>query len=344
MQGELPGELMAQRMGPSDDARTARLGWLVLSAFLVWPSPAGAASQENLPSSGQTLRVTTDVVSVYAVVRDKKRPVTNLAREDFELTEDNVPQDIRYFSQETDTPLTMGILIDTSPSQRRVLDIEQEEAKTFIRQVVRPKDLAFILHFDLDVELLQDFTSSHSLLARAIDSTEINGGGQGPMPGPFPGPGVGGTHLHDAVYLASRELLKGEVGRKVIIMLTDGEDQGSKVKLDQAVEAAQKSDIIIYSVAITDRAFYWGQMAGFRGDSTLKRYSDETGGRVIEVTRAKDTAQAFQEIAEELRTQYLLGYTPKNNRHDGSFRKIRVKVRGRDYKVQARRGYYAATD
>ena len=164
------------------------------------------------------------------------------------------------------------------------------------------------------------------------------------MPGPFPGPGIGGTHLHDAVYLASRELLKGEVGRKVLIMLTDGEDQGSKIKLDEAVEAAQKSDIIIYSVDITDRAFYWGRTMGFRGDAVLKKYSDETGGRVIEVTRAKDTAQAFQEIAEELRTQYLLGYTPKNDRHDGSFRKIRVNVRGHNYKVQARRGYYAPAD
>ena len=317
---------------------------LVLASCLLWRLPAITSGQENPPAADQTLHVTTEVVNVYAVVRDKKRPVTNLTRQDFELTEDGVPQEIRYFSQETDTPLTLGILVDTSPSQGRVLSIEQEEAKTFIGQVVRPKDLAFILHFDLEVELLQDFTSDHRLLARAIDSTEINGGGQGVMPGPFPGPGIGGTHLHDAVYLASRELLKGEVGRKVLIMLTDGEDQGSKIKLDEAVEAAQKSDIIIYSVDITDRAFYWGRTMGFRGDAVLKKYSDETGGRVIEVTRAKDTAQAFQEIAEELRTQYLLGYTPKNDRHDGSFRKIRVNVRGHNYKVQARRGYYAHAD
>jgi VWFA-related protein len=335
---------VAVRWGFSGKAGVTVLSCLALAACLAWPSPAATPSQQNPPTADQTLRVTTEVVSVYAVVRDKKRPITNLARNDFELTEDGVPQDIRYFSRETDTPLTMGILVDTSPSQQRVLPIEQEEAKTFIRQVVRPHDLAFVLHFDVEVELLQDFTSSHNLLANAIDSTQINGGGQGVMPGPFPGTSVGGTHLHDAVYLASRELLKGEVGRKVLIMLTDGEDQGSKMNLDQAVEAAQKSDVIIYSVAIIDRAFYWGQTMGFRGDSVLQRYSKETGGRVIEVTRAKDTAQAFQEIADELRTQYLLGYTPKNNRHDGSFRKIRVKVRGHDYKIQARRGYYAPTD
>jgi VWFA-related protein len=325
-------------------ARVTVLSCLALVFSLAGQSPAVMPSQENPPTADQTLRVTTEVVNVYAVVRDKKQPITDLTRDDFELTEDGVPQDIRYFSRETDTPLTMGILIDTSPSQQRVLPVEQEEAKSFIRQVVHPKDLAFILHFDLEVELLQDFTSSHSLLARAIDSTEINGGGQGVMPGPFPGTSVGGTHLHDAVYLASRDLLKGEVGRKVLIMLTDGEDQGSRMKLDEAVEAAQKSNVIIYSVAIIDRAFYWGQRTGFSGDSVLKKYSQETGGRVIEVTRAKDTAQAFQEIAEELRTQYLLGYSPKNNLHDGSFRKIRVKVRGHNYQVQARRGYYAPTD
>jgi VWFA-related protein len=328
----------------SGKAGVAVLSCLALASSFAGRSPAATPGQENPPTSDQTLRVTTEVVSVYAVVRDKKRPITNLTRNDFELTEDGVPQDIRYFSRETDTPLTLGILVDTSPSQQRVLPIEQDEAKTFIRQVVRPHDLAFILHFDVEVELLQDFTSSHNLLASAIDSTPINGGGQGVMPGPFPGTNVGGTHLHDAVYLASRELLKGEVGRKVIITLTDGEDQGSKMKLDDAVEAAQKSDVIIYSVAIIDRAFYWGQPMGFRGDSVLQKYSKETGGRVIEVSRAKDTAQAFQEIADELRTQYLLGYTPKNSRHDGTFRKINVKVRGHNYKVRARRGYYAPTD
>jgi len=335
---------MAVRWKLLGKARVTMLSCLALASYLAGPSPAVTPGQENPPTADQTLRVTTEVVSVYAVVRDKKQPITNLTRNDFEVSEDGVPQDIRYFSRETDTPLTLGILVDTSPSQERVLSIEQEEAKTFLRQVVRAKDLAFVLHFDLEVELLQDFTSSHSLLARAIDSTQINGGGQGVMPGPFPGTNVGGTHLHDAVYLASRELLKGEVGRKVLIMLTDGEDQGSKMKLDDAVEAAQKSDVIIYSVAIIDRAFYWGQPMGFRGDSVLQKYSKETGGRVIEVSRARDTAQAFQEIADELRTQYLLGYSPKNNRHDGSFRKISVKVRGHNYKVQARRGYYAPTD
>jgi VWFA-related protein len=125
--------------------------------------------------------------------------------------------------------------------------------------------------------------------------------------------------------------------------LTDGEDQGSRIKLETALEAAQKSDVINYSVAIIDRPFYWGHGSGFGGDSVLRKLSDDTGGRVIEVTHSKDTAAAFQQIANELRTQYLLGYTPTNASLDGSFRKIRVHVGNADYKVQARRGYYAPT-
>jgi VWFA-related protein len=318
---------------------------VVLGFFFLGAEAVAALSQESaLPSADQTLRVSTEVVSVYAIVRDKKRPVVDLRREDFELAEDNVPQQIRYFSRETDTPLTLGILIDTSVSQERVLDVEQEEAKVFLRQVLRPKDLAFVLHFDLDVELLQDFTSKVSLLARAIDETVIRSAPSGPLPSPFPTRSVGGTHLYDAVYLAAREQMKGEVGRKVLILLSDGEDQGSTVKLNAALEAAQKADVIIYSVAVIDRAFYRGRVLGFGGDSVLGKFSRETGGRVIEVKRASDTGAAFGEIADELRTQYLLGYTPANTRHDGSFREIRVKIRGHDYKVQARRGYYAPTE
>jgi VWFA-related protein len=258
--------------------------------------------------------VSTEVVNVYAVVEDRKKHlIPNLTKDDFEIAEDKAPQEIRYFSRETDTPLTLGIMVDTSPSQGRVLDIEKQEAKAFLQQVLRPKDMAFVLHFDVEVELLQDFTSDSRLLARAIGETAINGGGRGVLPSPVPTADVGGaTHLYDAIYLAANELMKNEVGRKVLIMLTDGEDQGSRVKLNAALEAAQKSDVIIYSVAIIDRAFYWGHVMGFGGDSVLKKLSEETGGRVIQVDRARDTAGAFQQIADELRTQYLLGYTSTN--------------------------------
>jgi len=327
-------------------ARRARTPMVLGAALLALACLAARAQQPAEQAPSTTLKVSTEVVSVYAVVADKqKHLIPDLKKEDFEIQEDGKPQEIRYFSRETETPLTIGIMVDTSPSQGKVLGIEQDEAKAFLQQVMRPKDLAFVLHFDVDCELLQDFTADQRLLARAIDETVINGGGHGPMPGPFPTSDSGGaTHLYDAVYLASTEVLKHEVGRKVLILLTDGEDQGSRVKLEAALEAAQKSDVINYSVDISDRAFYWGRRMGYGGDSVLRKLSDDTGGRVIEVNRAKDTAAAFQQIAKELRTQYLLGYTPTNTRHDGAFRKVRVQVRSGDYKVQARRGYYAPSE
>jgi VWFA-related protein len=331
------------------DANKTFAIWRVLLAMLgiLLAATPPARSQQNPPASQAptTLKVSTEVVNVLTIVKDKKgHLIPDINKEDFELVEDNSPQDIRYFSKQVDTPLTLGILVDTSPSQQRVLPIEQEEAKAFIAQVIKPKDMAFVLHFDVEVELLQDFTGDKKMLSKAIDETVINGGGGGVLPGPFPTSNLGGTHLYDAVYLAANELLKNEVGRKVIILLTDGEDQGSKEKLQAALEAAQKSDLIIYSIEISDRMFYFRQGAFFSGDSVLKKLSEETGGRVIEVKANRDVSRAFQEIADELRTQYLLGYTPSNTRRDGSFRKIHVKVRNQDYKIQARRGYYASTE
>ncbi|MGD0697237.1 MAG: VWA domain-containing protein [Terriglobia bacterium] len=322
-----------------------RVLWCVLGVVLV-TTPVLLRSQQNPPSSQTpTLKISINVVNVLAIVKDKKgHLIPDLNKDDFELTEDNVPQEIRYFSKQADTPLTLGILVDTSPSQQRVLPLEQEEGKTFIRQVLRPKDMAFVLHFDLDVELLQDFTGDKNLLAKAIDETVINGGGAGPMGGTFPDSRPCCTYLYDAVYLSSNEQLKNEVGRKVIIVLTDGEDEGSKVKLETALEASQKSDVLIYSIDISDRMFYVRQGAFFSGDAVLRKLSDQTGGRVIEVKAQRDVSKAFEEIADELRTQYSLGYSSTNTRHDGSFRKIQMKVRNQDYKVQARRGYYAPTE
>lgn len=316
------------------------LASILLAAAVV----ASAQDQPQAPAQGGTLKITTEVVSVYAVVRQKSgRLIPDLNKEDFSLDEDGQQQEIKYFSRETDTPLTMGILVDTSPSQERVLDVEKSEAESFLEQTMRPKDLTFVMHFDVDVELLQDFTADLHMLNKAIDDTEINGGGVRTT-GTFPsGDAQGATHLYDAVWLASRDVLKNEVGRKVIILLTDGEDQGSKVRIEAALEAAQKSDVIIYSIDISDRAFYYRQGIGYGGESVLRRLSEETGGRVIRANNARDTADAFQQISRELRTQYLLGYTPTNTKHDGSFRKIDVKVRVGNAKVDARRGYYAPT-
>jgi VWFA-related protein len=301
--------------------------------------------QKQIPvPSGPTLKVSTEVVNVYAIVEGKHHNlIPDLEKQDFELAEDGALQQIKYFARETEAPLTMGLMVDTSPSQERVLPIEQDQAKAFLDQVMRPKDLTFVLHFDLEVELLQDFTADRRLLAKAIDETQINGGAQGPTPGTFPTSSRPCcTHLYDATYLASNDLMRNEVGRKVLILLTDGVDEGSKEKLDAALAAAQKSNVIIYSIDISDAGFYFTRGFGFGGgESVLKKLSEETGGRVIRVKNQKETAAAFKQIADELRTQYLLGYTPTNSKHDGTFRKIRLRVLKGDYKVQARRGYYA---
>jgi len=313
-----------------------------VTPFLIFflMAPPASAQQQPVPT-GPTLKVTTQVVNVYAVVRTKHgQLIPDLNKNDFEIKEDNIPQQIRYFSRETDTPLTLAIMVDTSPSQGRVLDTEKEEANVFLRQILRPKDLACVIHFDVEVELLQDFTSEQRRLAKAIDETVINGGGQGLGPGPLPTRPIGATHLYDAVYLAANELMKNEVGRKVLILLTDGQDQGSQETLDKALEAAQKSDVMIYSIDIVDRSFYGFGNMRFSGDSVLQKLSQQTGGRVLKVNKIKNTRAAFDEIARELRTQYLLGYTPSNPRADQGFRKISVRVLNGDYKVQARRGYY----
>ncbi len=327
---------------PPHQHKTMRKVFSLTCILLVAAAMTGAQDQSQAPATGGTLKITTEVVNVYAVVRQKSgRLIPDLNKEDFTLEEDGQQQEIKYFSRETDTPLTMGILVDTSPSQGRVLDVEKSEAEAFLEQIMRPKDLTFVMHFDVDVELDQDFTADQRMLDKAIDSAEINGGGVRTT-GTFPSGDAGGaTHLYDAVYLASRDELKNEVGRKVIILLTDGEDQGSKVTIERALEAAQKSDVIIYSIDISDRAFYYRQGVGYGGESVLRKLSEDTGGRVIRANNARDTADAFQQIGRELRTQYLLGYTPTNSKHDGTFRKIEVKVRQGNAKVDARRGYYA---
>ena len=313
-------------------------------AFVFAPAavlfPQSASPGADSPQ-GPTLKVSVNVVNVYAVVREKKRLVPDLSRDDFEVTEDEVSQQIRYFSRQTDTPLTLVLAVDTSPSQQRVLGGEQQAAKQFASEVLRPKDEFAVIHFDLEVELLQDFTSEVQYLTRAIDSTEINGGGGGPLPTTFPNSRPCCTHLYDAVYLASAQMLKNEAGRKVIILVTDGQDEGSSETLDRSLEAAQKADVIIYSILLVDRGAYGGTGFGYSGESALSKLSGETGGRVIRADNARNTGEAFQEIANELRTQYLLGYTPSNNRNDGTFRRIRVRVKQGHYEVQARRGYYA---
>lgn len=298
-----------------------------------------------------TLKVNVDVVQLFFNVKDKHGTlIPHLNKEDFELFEDGQLQTIKYFKAETDLPLTLGMLIDSSGSQMRVLDMEKEVGASFLESTLRSKDEAFVISFDVDITLLQDFTNSVSRLRHALNEAKINTGGVGCSGGPIgpQGPipcsstGQRGTALYDAVYLASHDEFSHEVGRKAMILLTDGEDEGSRLKIKDAIEAAQKADAICYVLLIADRGFYG--FGGYHGDSEMKKMTQETGGRVIEVGNKIDKLRdAFAQISQELRSQYNIGYVPTNTARDGSFRKVEIKPKQSDYKVQARSGYYATS-
>jgi VWFA-related protein len=300
------------------------------------------SNPQNVPQGqGKTpLQVTTNVVNVFATVRNKQHGIVNdLNKEDFKITEDGVEQKVEFFAKEVNMPITLGLLIDTSASMDRMIDAEQDAASRFLREVMRPKDEAMVITFDFDVDLLADFTQDTSVLSSAIRRARVNsvGGGGVVTPGTIPqGSNAGGTDLYDAIYLACHDELATEAGRKGVIILTDAEDTGSKLGMRDAIEAAQRSDAVIHVLLITDRMATFGT-----GPGVAHRMADDTGGRVIDVHNEKSLEKAFDEISEELRSQYVLGYYPINLKRDGTFRKIQVSVARPDVKVLARKGYYA---
>ena len=303
---------------------------------------AATAQQDQPPS----IKVDVDVVSILCSVRDKKGAlIPNLTKDDFEVFEDGKRQEIRYFARETDLPLTIGLLVDVSVSQEGLIEAERRAASQFFSQVLGKKDVAFLISFGAEAELLQDFTGSQKLLRAALDQLRLSASVGGLHPGPVPTASKPrGTILFDAVYLAASEKLRGEVGRKAIILITDGVDQGSRVKLQEAMEAAQKSDAIIYGIYYYDAGFYRGQYGGFSfggGDGDLRRMSEETGGRLMKVDRRRPLEDIFSEIQREMRSQYAIGYTPSNQAKDGTFRRLEIRPRNKDLKAQARKGYFA---
>lgn len=322
-----------------------------------------------------------NVVNVFATVHDKQgKIVKNLVKDDFTLDEDGRPQVIRYFSQQSDLPLTLGLLIDTSGSQRRVLEPERRASYKFLEQVLREdRDKAFVIHFDREVELLQDLTSSRRDLERSLNDLEspgpqLNRRGQG-SPSPQGGGrgGRGGTALYDAVLLASDEIMRKQQGRKALILLTDGVDNGSRVTLSSAVESAQRADALVYSVRFYDaQAYGGGRGGGFGGPfpgggrrnggygspfpggggqrypnsnrtadgkKVLERISEETGGGYAEVSGNETLDKIYARIEDELRSQYSLGYT--TDQPGSGYRSIHVAVKVKNLTVQARQGYYA---
>jgi len=341
-----------------------------------------------------TVAVDVKVVTLPVTVRDKHgKIVRDLTKDDFTLQEDGRPQTIKYFSQETNLPLTLGLLVDTSRSQDKVLDAERNASRSFLDQMlVQPKDKAFLIHFDREVELLQDLTSSREKLQSALEllktssDREHSNDPNDPSNSPS-GSGShhgGGTELYDAVYLASNELMKKQQGRKAFVILSDGVDRGSKTYLESAIESAQRSDTVVYSIYFADshrndneRANQGGGMGrgggypgggggggwpgggggrGGRGGQRppesrrtdgkkiLERISKETGGRFFEVSKKESVGDIYTSIVEELRTQYSMGYTRDKDSAASGYHHVLLAVKKKDMSVQTRDGYYADSE
>ena len=240
-----------------------RLLFVCALGLALFAQPPSQQQPETLPAP---IRVDVDVVNILASVRDKRGAlVANLEKQDFTVLEDGKPQTIKYFTRETDLPLTIGLLVDVSRSQENLIGIERSAASQFFAQVLRKKDVAFLISFGEESELLQDYTQSVRLLSEGLNQLRVSSGVGGLHPGPVPTIGQPrGTVLYDAVYVAATEKLKAEVGRKVIVVITDGVDEGSKLPIDEAIAAAQKADAVIYSIDYSDAGFY-GPFGGFGG-------------------------------------------------------------------------------
>jgi VWFA-related protein len=331
---------------------------ILLTTYLASITAAAMlATAQQQPTPAQepqepVIRIDVDLVNILFNVKTKKGElIPNLEKNNFTLKEDGKEQKIEHFSRETDLPITLGLLIDISLSQERLVDIEREAASQFFSAVIRPKDQAFLISFGKDTQLLQDFTNSPRRLIAGLKDLKADVEpariGRSPIPvntGPIPDYGrPKGTLLYDAIYLASTEKLKGEVGRKALILITDGEDMGSTYTLKNAIEYAQKSDAIVFSIYYVDREFYSGGGIALGGgnEGALKKISDETGGHVYTVSRKHPLSEVFKEIQEELRNQYSIGYTPTNTAREGGFRRVEIKTDNPEYHAQARAGYYA---
>src|SRR5256886_274456 len=328
------------------------------ATLVVWALGAAAGAQEPAQQSSQqsaqqpaqqsdqqtpTIKAEVGLVNVFATVRDKKKQIIpTLKKEDFRIFENEQEQKIAFFTAEKTLPITLGLLIDTSGSEQYRLPAEQEAATAFLNRVLRKGDEAMVISFDVDVDLLSDFTEDRAQLDRAIRSARINAP-QASMtnPGPLPPEsrtrGMRGTAFYDAIWTACGEKLATEAGRKALVIITDADDQGSKVRVEEAIEAAERTNTVVHILLVHDPGFGW------RPDIAHK-IADATGGRGIEDSSEKHLQEAFDQISQELRSEDTLGYYPSNSARDGTFRKIKVETTDKDFKVLARKGYYAPKD
>jgi VWFA-related protein len=288
------------------------------------------------------------VVNVLASVHNSKNEVVkDLKQEDFTIEEDGHPQAIKYFARETDLPLTLGLMIDTSGSQRRVLDKEKDATSQFIGQVMREdKDKAFLIKFDAEAEEMQELTSSKKKLQSALNDVQAGAPRQLQRRDPNSSSGGGsngggsyraGTILYDAILLASNEELKKQEGRKAMILLTDGDDHGSRTSLSECIESAQRADTLIYSILFADPAYgYEGE-----GKTAMQRLAKETGGSFFEVSKKHHIDEIYGIIEQELRSQYNLGFVSDQPVRVSEFRKLQLITDRKDLVVDARDRYWA---
>ena len=315
--------------------RAAVLALLLPAASFSQNTGDAAKPQDDIA----TFRKNVNIVNVFFTVKGPHESlIANLPKEDFEVFENGKPQTIKYFSVERNQPLTLGLLIDSSGSMEHMLSTEKVVAGDFVRQVISQRDLAFVMSFDIRADLLQDLTSDVRLLRSGLDRAHINiGGGSGGIPGlgqgPIPISHPKGTVLFDGVYLAADEILSKQVGRKAMVILTDGQDEGSTLRLRDAIEAAQKADAVCYVLLISDPMY-------LSNPHDMHELAEQTGGRMIVINRADKIGDAFNQISNELRSEYYIGYSSDNDKRDGTFRKIEVKSKS-GHKIQARKGYYA---
>ncbi|MGH9417762.1 MAG: VWA domain-containing protein [Terriglobales bacterium] len=315
------------------------------------PPAAVAAQQQQRKQQAHipTIIANADLVNMVFSVEDKHGAfVPDMNVSDFRVLEDRQPQQIQFFSQEQQLPLTLGLLLDTSPSQASLLPEEQQISDNFFRLVLRPTDLAFVIGFDINTMLLQDLTASVPILSRAVNGAHIGGGDassysvEGGLPGPH---STGATHLWDAIYLACHDELAHQAGRKAIVVVTDGGEQGSTYTHQDALDAALASNTAVFAIMAYDRSF--GYYRG-GGPGQLQKIAESTGGRSINA--GSKLAQAYDAIQRELRSQYTLGYRSTFTAHDGSFHRVQIELTPAaaklhpGAKVRARTGYYADKD
>jgi VWFA-related protein len=295
-------------------------GFVLLGLGILSVGPPGVSAQD--PQT--TIRAEVALVNVVFTAMDRKgRPVHDLKMDDFQIFENKEPQTIEFFGalgKASDVPLTIALLIDTSGSVKDKLDFEKATAAEFFKEVLRPnKDLALIIQFDADVNLVQDFTQKQDDLLNALDSLKAGNS----------------TALYDAVFLAAEEKLKREVGRKVMVVITDGEDTSSRMRKEDAIQAAQRNDVLIYGIGVQGEEY--GTNFG-----VLKKFAEETGGAFFSPhAKLSEIQEAFRAIGEEIQGQYSLAYSSTNKKKDGSFRSIDLRCKMSGVRVRTRKGYYA---